>query len=138
MGAVKMDQVEHGDYQAMAAEAERLRKALAELARYFTSGNSVPVERASITAKDFWRITGLAPADVDGLVGATGLEALSIRDLLPEERGCCGTFNGSHHRATCPKYRGKFKPYDPDSDPTAGKPWPTGLDAGRMGSLSSK
>lgn len=25
------------------------------------------------------------------------------------------------------------KPYNPDDDPTAGKPWPLGLDAGRMG-----
>lgn len=37
------------------------RDALNELARYFTSGNSVPVERATILAKDFWRITGLTP-----------------------------------------------------------------------------
>lgn len=28
---------------------------------------------------------------------------------LPPERECCGTFVGSHHRATCSKYRGKFK-----------------------------
>lgn len=35
---------------------------------------------------------------------------LSILDLLPTERDCCGTLNGSHHRATCPKYRGKHKP----------------------------
>lgn len=34
---------------------------LDELARYFTSGNSVPVERATIRAKDFWRITGKTP-----------------------------------------------------------------------------
>lgn len=42
-------------------EIERLRHAMGELARYFTSGNSVPVERATILAKDFWRITGLTP-----------------------------------------------------------------------------
>ena len=42
-------------------EIERLRTAQSELARYFTSGNSVPVERATILAKDFWRITGLTP-----------------------------------------------------------------------------
>lgn len=35
--------------------------ALDEFALYFTSGNSVPVERATIRAKDFWRITGMAP-----------------------------------------------------------------------------
>ncbi len=35
------------------------RDALNELALYFTSGNSVPVERATIRAEDFWRITGL-------------------------------------------------------------------------------
>lgn len=28
-----------------------------------------------------------------------------------------------------------FRPYNPDADPTAGKPWPTGLDAGRMGTM---
>ena len=39
--------------------------------------------------------------------------AASILDLLPEERECCGTFKGSYHRATCPKYRGKFKPTGP-------------------------
>jgi len=27
--------------------------------------------------------------------------------ILPKERECCGTFAGSHHRKTCPKYRGK-------------------------------
>ena len=27
------------------------------------------------------------------------------------------------------------KPYNPDEDPTAGKPWPTGLDSGRMGTV---
>ena len=42
-------------------EIERLQKAQYELARYFTSGNSIPVERATILAKDFWRITGLTP-----------------------------------------------------------------------------
>lgn len=37
------------------------RDALNELVRYFTSGNGVPVERATIHAKDFWRITGMTP-----------------------------------------------------------------------------
>jgi len=35
-----------------------------ELAKYFTSGNGVPVERATILAKDFFRITGLTLEDV--------------------------------------------------------------------------
>ena len=35
--------------------------ALEELALYFTSENGVPVERATILAKDFWRITGMKP-----------------------------------------------------------------------------
>ena len=29
--------------------------------------------------------------------------------LMPIERECCGTFPGTPHRATCAKYRGKFK-----------------------------
>jgi len=41
-----------------AERAEKLEKALAELKRYFTSGNQVPVERAIIRANDFWRIVG--------------------------------------------------------------------------------
>jgi hypothetical protein len=44
-----------------ADEIDRLRAALAELAKYFTSGNSVPVERATILAKDFCSITGMTP-----------------------------------------------------------------------------
>lgn len=43
------------------AERDKLRNALAELALYFTSGNEVPVERATIRAADFWRITGMTP-----------------------------------------------------------------------------
>lgn len=45
----------------IAAEAERLRrheKAIKELKLYFTSGNNVPVERATIMAADFWKIVG--------------------------------------------------------------------------------
>lgn len=34
---------------------------LNELARYFMSGNNVPVERATIRAEDFWRIAGKRP-----------------------------------------------------------------------------
>ena len=37
---------------------------LQELAKYFTSGNDVPVERATILAKDFFRITGLTLEDL--------------------------------------------------------------------------
>lgn len=34
----------------------------------------------------------------------------TIREMgLPNERPCCGTFEGSPHRATCWKYKGKFK-----------------------------
>lgn len=50
-----------------ADEIMRLQTSLNELARYFTSGNSVPVERATIKAADFWRITGKTPnAEVTG------------------------------------------------------------------------
>ena len=41
------------------AELERMKEAMISLARYFTSGNDVPVERAVIRAEDFWRITGM-------------------------------------------------------------------------------
>ena len=41
------------------AERDRLKKALKTLAKYFTSGNSIPVDQATIKASDFWRITGL-------------------------------------------------------------------------------
>ncbi len=54
-------------FQKAADEIERIRTAQAELAKYFTSGNCVPVERATILAKDFWRITGMTPnAKVSG------------------------------------------------------------------------
>lgn len=42
----------HPDHQRNAA-------ALQELARYFRSGNSIPVERATIKTEDFRRITGI-------------------------------------------------------------------------------
>jgi hypothetical protein len=51
-------------------EVRRLN-ALNELARYFTSGNSVPVEQATILANDFWRITGLTPNAAFSGSGAT-------------------------------------------------------------------
>jgi hypothetical protein len=38
---------------------EYLEKQLAELDKYFTSGNDVPVERAVIHAKDYWKIRGM-------------------------------------------------------------------------------
>jgi hypothetical protein len=34
---------------------------------------------------------------------------------LPKERECCGTFPRTPHRATCAKYRGKFKPFNAKS-----------------------
>lgn len=37
-----------------------LESQIAELSRYFTSGNGCPVERATIKAEDFWRIVGQA------------------------------------------------------------------------------
>jgi hypothetical protein len=62
----------HRDARHAAAElalkGDEALEAIAELAKYFTSGNAVPVERATISAKDFWRITGLTPnAIVSGL-----------------------------------------------------------------------
>ena len=81
MADVKLTRVEE-QFLAVCKEADRLRVALKkandtaerferewylrgdaidELARYFVSGNGVPVERATILAKDFWRITGLVP-----------------------------------------------------------------------------
>lgn len=30
-----------------------------ELDKYFTSGNDIPVERATILAKDYWKIRGI-------------------------------------------------------------------------------
>jgi len=39
-------------------ELERLKKAIEELKRYFTSGNQVPVDRATIKAEEFYRIIG--------------------------------------------------------------------------------
>lgn len=36
---------------------------------------------------------------------------------LPAVRDCCDTFEGSHHRDTCPKYRGKFARSQPAQVP---------------------
>lgn len=38
------------------------------------------------------------------------LSVFAIRDaqVLANERPCCGTFDGSAHRSTCWKYKGKF------------------------------
>jgi hypothetical protein len=38
---------------------DRQRDAIATLAKYFTSGNHIPVDQATIKATDFWSITGL-------------------------------------------------------------------------------
>lgn len=43
---------------------------------------------------------------------------------------------GVYRCATCGvKKLGAYRPepYNPDADPASGKPWPIGLDAGRMG-----
>ncbi len=45
-------------FEAAIEDAEALRAKLAALAKYFTSGNDVPVERATIRASDFWAIVG--------------------------------------------------------------------------------
>lgn len=37
-------------------ENKTLKKALNELSKYFKSGNDIPVDRATIKAKDFWDI----------------------------------------------------------------------------------
>jgi len=42
-------------------ECTRLRGAMAKLRLYFTSGNTIPVERATILGKDFWEILGEEP-----------------------------------------------------------------------------
>jgi len=47
------------EYDRMVEQSNKQQEVLRELAKYFTSGNAVPVERATILAKDFWRITGL-------------------------------------------------------------------------------
>lgn len=39
-------------------DALRFQTAVAELALYFTSSNSVPVDQATIKTTDFWRIVG--------------------------------------------------------------------------------
>jgi hypothetical protein len=39
---------------------ERQQKALATLAKYFTGGNHIQVDQATIKAADFWSITGLS------------------------------------------------------------------------------
>lgn len=39
-------------------EVNRLLDQIDELKKYFTSGNDIPVERATILAKDFWKIIG--------------------------------------------------------------------------------
>ena len=44
-----------------ADEIAKKQKALATLAKYFTSGNCIPVDQATIKAADFWQITGMVP-----------------------------------------------------------------------------
>ena len=38
---------------------EYLQNQLKELDKYFTSANNIPVERATIMAKDYWKIRGI-------------------------------------------------------------------------------
>lgn len=45
----------------MSDHIETLEEQISELKKYFTSGNSIPVERATILAKDFWLIIGQVP-----------------------------------------------------------------------------
>ena len=45
----------------MMTECEQYKKSLETLAQYFTSGNQIPVEKATILAVDFWKITGMTP-----------------------------------------------------------------------------
>jgi hypothetical protein len=42
----------------MRSKLEALELQLSELDKYFTSGNVIPVERATILAKDYWKIRG--------------------------------------------------------------------------------
>lgn len=42
-------------------EKDKLQYQIDELKKYFTSGNPIPVERATILAKDFWRIIDEEP-----------------------------------------------------------------------------
>lgn len=41
-------------------ELEKFQKAVSVLKQYFTSSNCVPVDKATIKAEDFWRITGIS------------------------------------------------------------------------------
>lgn len=56
-----MDSTEQDKYDK---EINRLNKIINDLSLYFTSGNSIPVERATILAKDFWRIVESLPKEV--------------------------------------------------------------------------
>lgn len=40
-------------------------------------------------------------------VSAPEVQRLNVRDLLPTERICCGTFPNSPHRATCEESRAR-------------------------------
>lgn len=53
----------HQEYiiDKLSAELEQANNIIAELSRYFTSGNSVPVDRATISAKVFWKLLGQEP-----------------------------------------------------------------------------
>jgi hypothetical protein len=60
----------HSELTALRAEVSALRlraetaeRELTQLDKYFTSANSVPVERATILAKDYWAIRALPIKD---------------------------------------------------------------------------
>lgn len=57
----EFEQVNGAVANTLQREVDELQAKLDRLALYFTSGNCVPVKRATIRADDFWRITGMQP-----------------------------------------------------------------------------
>lgn len=62
----------------------KAKKALEELALYFTSGNSVPVDRAVIKGTDFWKIAtpGLEETSSDDIGAYTIAELMKLATRL--------------------------------------------------------
>ncbi len=93
---------------------ETLAKRLDELSHAVTEG------REAVLREFTMRVPAELDRDADLVLSAaaarlreflaTERAGLPITELLSPERECCGTFAGSPHRATCEKYRGKFKP----------------------------
>lgn len=53
-------EIEPMDHVKMLEEkVKQQHQALTKLSQYFTSGNAVTIDKATIAAKDFWSITGL-------------------------------------------------------------------------------